>query len=192
MCVPMGESNGRPVIVGMQMSLDGFVATEDGGLDWMWPYYDDELRTTLMAAVSQAKTHVMGRNTYLAQAAHWPTADDEIAAHVNTAEKVVFSRTLGRVDWQHARLANADLATEIAALKQNGAGRIVITGGAQLAQSATRLGLVDEYHLVVHPVALGAGLPLFGGLDRPLGLEVAASERYRAGAVRLVLRPRQS
>lgn len=110
----VGESLGRTtgtrtVALGMQVSLDGFVATVDGRLDWIWPHFDDALRAALLASVRQVSTHVMGRYTYLPQAAHWPTSDDEVAPYVNEAEKVVFSRTLARVDWQNARLAGADL-----------------------------------------------------------------------------------
>lgn len=193
----MGESLGRTtgtrtVVLGMQVSLDGFVATVDGGLDWIWPHFDDALRAALLASVRQVSTHVMGRYTYLAQAAHWPTSNDEVAPYVNEAEKVVFSRTLARVDWQNARLAGADLARELDILRRRDGGTIAITGGARLAQSAARLGVVDEYHLVIHPVALGAGLPLFADLDHPLQLCVVDTEKFDTGVVRTVMRPRRS
>lgn len=178
----------RKVILAMQTSLDGFVGTTDGDLEWMFAGMDARLHASILATLDRISTHVMGRNTYLAQAATWPASDDPIAAHVNTAEKVVFSTTLTSLDWQHSRLAHADLADELQDLRQQGGGDIAITGGAQLARSAVGSDLVDEYQIVVHPVLLGTGLRMFPDGGGPRRLALVESERFDTGVLRTVYR----
>lgn len=179
------------VVLAMQISLDGFVATPDGDLSWMWWNFDDELQKAALTGVRQAGVHVMGRNTYLAQAATWPKSDQPLAPIINRAEKVVFSRTLTHLEWENSRLATASLAEELVNLKSLTSSNVTITGGAQLAQAASRLGLVDEYQLIIHPVALGDGLPLFAGLEHPIALQTVSRQQFDTGVQRVVLRPRR-
>nr|BFE58459.1 hypothetical protein GCM10020063_029850 [Dactylosporangium thailandense] len=83
-------------------------------------------------------------------------------------EKIVFSATLrGPLGLEHSRLAGSDLAATVAGLRRRPGGDIAVTGGSALARAAARQGLVDEYQLIVHPVALGAGRPLFDAAARP-------------------------
>lgn len=173
----------RKVILYMHVSLDGFVATPDGDLEWIFGNYDDDLKQWTINLLSQVDTHVLGRVNYEAQAGYWPTATDELAPLVNESTKVVFAKSLSTVDWQNTRLATGGLAEEIAALKEEPGKNIYVSGGARLAQSVSRLGLVDEYHLVVHPIALGAGLPLFS--DR-INLKLLSTKEFETGPVAMV------
>lgn len=173
----------RKVILYMQVSLDGFVATTDGELDWMFGNSGDDLTEWIVDLMNQVDTHVLGRVNYEAQVGYWPTATGELAPLVNEATKVVFASSLSSVDWQNTRLATRGLAEEIAALKEEPGKNIYISGGAKLAQAASRLGLVDEYHLVVHPIALGAGLPLF--TDR-IELKLLSTKEFKTGPVAMV------
>ena len=111
---------------------------------------------------------------------------------VNRAEKVVLSRTLHRLDWAGARVATRDLAAEIAYLRGRPGDRITSTGGAELNQQAMRLGLVDEYHLVTHPVVLGGGLALWPADGAPAALDLVAHERFATGTVRAEYRVRRT
>lgn len=173
----------RKVILYMHVSLDGFVATTDGELDWIFGKIDDDLNEWTVNLLSQVDTHVLGRVNYEAQCGYWPTATGELAPLVNEATKVVFASSLSSVDWQNTRLATRGLAEEIAALKEEPGKNIYVSGGAKLAQAASRLGLVDEYHLVVHPIALGTGLPLFA--DR-IGLKLLSTRAFETGPVAMV------
>jgi dihydrofolate reductase len=110
---------------------------------------------------------------------------------MNTIPKVVFSKTLERADWDQTRIARGDLAKEIARLKQEGDKDMLAWGGAAFAQSLSNAGLVDEYRLILEPVALGDGLPLFKGLHRPLHLELIDARTYATGAALHVYRPRR-
>lgn len=183
------DNHAGKVVLAMQVSLDGFVATPDGDLDWIWPSFSDELHAAALAGVRQAAVHVMGRNTYLAQAATWPSSDQPLAPIINRAPKVVFSTTLEHLEWENSRLATESLPEELANLKRQTSGNITITGGAQLAQAAARLGLVEEYHLMIHPVALGSGLPLFADLEHPITLHTVDRQHFDTGVQRVVLRP---
>ena len=179
----------RKVVLGMQVSLDGFVADSTGDLSWMWRAFDKALKDSIVASLSTFDTYLMGRINYVGQAAQWPDSTDEIASLMNAATKVVFSRTLDRVEWANARLATHGVAEEIALLRRQPGKDIAVSGGARFAQHVSRLGLIDEYDVIVHPVALGAGLPLFGGLDQPLLLDRIESEQFDTGVVRMRYRP---
>jgi dihydrofolate reductase len=152
----------RPVMLFMQVTLDGYVAGPGDELDWAFARFDDELLTLMAERLGEMDTMMMGRVNYLEQAAHWPHADDDVIAPVvNALEKVVFSSTLTSVEWQNARLAKGSPAEEIAALRARPGRLIGVSGGPTFARSLLREGLVDRIQLAVHPVALGKGLPLF-------------------------------
>ena len=108
---------------------------------------------------------------------------------MNSIPKVVFSIFLERASWPETRIARGDLSEEIAQLKQDATGNLIAWGGASFAQSLTRLGLIDEYRLVLHPVALGEGLPLFKGLTSLLHLNLVEAQTYGSGLTLLVYRP---
>jgi dihydrofolate reductase len=108
---------------------------------------------------------------------------------MNELPKVVFSKTLERADWDDSRVARGDLAEEISALRQEPGGDIVAWGGASFAQALSRAGLVDEYRLVINPMALGDGLSLFKGLSAPIRLQLVEATTYATGAVLHIYRP---
>ena len=118
-------------------------------------------------------------------AAHWPSATDGYAAPMNDIPKVVFSTTLERAEWAESTVARGDLGEEIARLKRETGGDIMAHGGAAFVQSLSRLGLIDEYRLVIRPVALSDGLALFKDLPDPLLLRLveATAMSTRMGEV---------
>jgi dihydrofolate reductase len=132
----------------------------------------------------------MGRITYEEMAAHWPTSGSDFARPMNEIPKVVFSKTLERAEWPETRIARGDLTEEIARLKREPGNDLIAYGGARLDQALSRLGLVDEYRLMVQPAALGAGLSLFKDLPVPLHLELIEARTYSTGVAIHVYRPR--
>jgi dihydrofolate reductase len=134
-------------------------------------------------------THAMGRVTYEQMSQHWPYSSDDYAAPMNDLPKVVFSRTLQAADWKNSRLASGDLAKEISALRREPGADIIAWGGASFVQALSRAGLVDEYRLVIKPVALGNGLPLFKDLPAPIRLQLVEAATYAAGAALHIYRP---
>lgn len=133
--------------------------------------------------ISQAGLHAMGRITYEGMSSVWPTATGEYARPMNEIPKVVFSRTLIRADWSTTTIARGDLAEEIARLKAQPGGDIIVYGGFTFAQALTRANLVDVYRLVTRPVALGSGEPMFKDLPVERRLDVAEVTPYPDGTV---------
>jgi dihydrofolate reductase len=179
----------RDVIVEISVSLDGFVAPAKGAPDHRSAPEDPVLRQTKLDRLRQTGTHIMGRVTYQEMAEHWPYSDDEYAAPMNDLPKVVFSRTLKRADWNGSRVARGELADEIGALRDEPGGDIIAWGGAAFLQALSRAGLVDEYRIIINPIALGDGLPLFKDLAAPLALRLVQATTYETGAALHVYRP---
>lgn len=178
----------RTLSFGMNVSVDGFVAAPDGDLSWGAP--DDELFQWWSDRVAATGLALYGRRLWEAMSSHWPTADQQpgaTAAHIEFARrwrdmpKVVFSSTLDEVAW-NTRLVTADAVTEIARLKAEDGGPIDI-GGATLAASAMRAGLIDEYVIVTHPVLLGSGSPFFTALDSWVNLRLVETREFSGSGV---------
>jgi dihydrofolate reductase len=181
----------RKLVLMMGVSLDGLVARSGkfGAGGWGLPPEDPALKARKLDWLGDAGLHLMGRATYEEMAGFWPASDDEYAKPMNDIPKVVFSRTLAKADWPQSTIASGDLTDEISALKREPGKDLIAWGGATFAQSLTRRGLVDEYRLVVQPVALGDGLPLFAGLTAPFVLDLIEAQAYADGAVLHIYHP---
>jgi dihydrofolate reductase len=179
------------LVLQMGVSLDGLVARPGGfgGGGWGTPPEDAALKARKLGWLREAGLHLMGRVTYEEMAGFWPASDDEYAAPMNGIPKVVFSTTLTAADWAESSIASGDLAEEVAALKREPGKDMIAWGGAAFAQSLSMLRLVDEYRLVVQPVALGDGLPLFSGLTAPFTLDLIEAQAYADGSVLHIYRP---
>ena len=180
----------KKVIYLMMVSLDGFVEGPHREIDW--PIIDEELHTAVNDQQSAIDTYLYGRRMYQLMAADWPPLDTdpsvpgymvEFARIWKAMPKVVFSKTLDRVEW-NSRLAMGSVADEVARLKAQ-PGKDLAVGGARLASTFIRLGLVDEYRLFVHPVVVGGGTPYFPALDAPLTLRLVETRTFGSGVVYL-------
>ena len=176
------------VVYSLNVSLDGYVEAEGGDIGWGMP--DEELHRFFNDQVREQRAFLYGRRLYELMAAFWPTADASPSVPDYIAEfariwrekpKVVFSRTLqeDQVAW-NGRLVRGDVAQEIGALKREPGGDLDV-GGPTLAAECIRLGLVDEYRLLVHPVVLGGGKPFFPSLERRIGLRLRETRTFRSG-----------
>jgi dihydrofolate reductase len=180
----------RTLVLQMGVTLDGYVDGPGGEGDWGLPPEHPDVRAWKVASLRQVGTHIMGRVTYEQMAGYWPTATGDYAEFMNTLPKVVFSKTLPAAGWAGSRIARGDLAEEIAALKRDSGGGIIMAhGGAAFVQALSKLGLIDEYRLVILPVALGNGLPLFKDLANPLRVELAEARSFPDGTVIHVYQP---
>lgn len=158
----------RKLVLMNSVSLDGFYADLDRGLAWQ--SVDAELHGHFNAWLADAGVFLEGRITYELMAGYWPTADQDPDAPPTIVEyaqiwrdktKIVYSRTLDAVADPKATIAREVDPDHINALKAEPGGDLII-GGANLVATFARHGLIDEYRIYVHPVMLGAGLPLFG------------------------------
>jgi dihydrofolate reductase len=178
----------RNLVLQMGRSIDGYVSggpEEDIGGGG--PQHPDVVART-MEWITHAGAHAMGRVTYQEMSGFWPTSTDEYAGPMNEIPKVVFSRSLTRADWATTTIARGDLATEVAKLKDEPGGDVIVYGGYTLAQALTRADLIDEYRLVTRPVALGSGEPMFKDLSVGRRLELVEATPYPDGTVITVYR----
>ena len=180
----------RKLVLFMHTSLDGFVAGPNGELDWI--SYDEELERYAAELVSTVGSPLYGRVTYQMMESYWPTVlknpsskkyELEHAQWVENINKVVFSKTLQKVDWKNTRLIKENIAEEIQKLKQQPGKDLVIFGSPGLAQTFMRLGLIDEYRLTVNPVVLGRGIPLFKEIKDRINLRLINAKTFNSGVV---------
>jgi dihydrofolate reductase len=173
---------------GMNVSLDGYIADRDGGIDWTDPdpeqhQYWNDLTATLALSL-------YGRKLWDIMASFWPTADQDPDASAQVVQfaqrwravpKVVFSKTLDEVSG-NARLERGDVVEVTRKLKEETAGLIEV-GGATTAAPLVRAGLVDELRVAIMPVVVGGGTPFFPALDKLLRFELVETRSFASGTV---------
>jgi dihydrofolate reductase len=181
----------RKVIVYNLVSLDGFFARSNGELDWH--HTDDEFDSFTAEQFDELDTILLGRVTYELFLSFWPTPqaireDPVTAEKMNSMEKIVFSTTLGKVEWgtfYNARLVKDHAAEEIRRLKQQDGKQMVIFGSGTLISSLVPSGVIDEYRLLVHPLVFGEGQPLFKNIGSQLDLKLLDTRAFKSGNVLL-------
>jgi dihydrofolate reductase len=178
----------RKLTYGMNLSRDGYIATPDNDLGWSLP--SDELFQWWSDRVAATDLALYGRKLWDTMSSHWPTADQqpgatpaqvEFANRWRNMPKVVFSSTTSTVDW-NARLVTGDAVAEMTRLKSEDGGPMDV-GGAALAASAMRAGLIDEYAIVTHPVLVGGGTPFFTALDAWVKLDLVETKTFPDGVL---------
>jgi dihydrofolate reductase len=177
----------RNVVASQFVSLDGVVEAPE---KWHFPYFNDEMGAVIGEAMSSTDAFLLGRRTYEEWAAFWPTqsADENpMAGVINGLPKYVASTTLEELYWNNATLLDGDAAGAVARLKDEPGKNIAISGSATLIRSLLKEGLVDELHLMIHPVVVGSGRRLFDG-DRS-DLELVDSKTFDTGVLYAVYRP---
>jgi dihydrofolate reductase len=170
----------RKVALGLNLTIDGYMGGPHGELDWMFPQFSPDYIQSTADMLRDIDTFLMGRVTYEGMAPHWQNATDEIAPTMNNATKYVFSNTLTDVGWSNAKLVTGSPVELIAELRAQQGKSIGIAGGSKFAQPIVEAGLIDEYRLAIHPVALGDGLRLFTG---PCTLALSHSQVFDGGLV---------
>ena len=188
----------RRLIVSNLMSLDGFVAGPKGELDWfvhegfmIGTEFGDYARKTS----SSVGAILLGRRTYEEFVSYWPTATDNdpvITERINNVPKIVFSKTLERVQWgkwNTVRLVKEDASLEVRKMKEQSGKDLVIYGSAGLVSSLMKDGLIDEFQIFVQPVILGDGRSEFPGLNARFQLKLTKVMPFKTGAVGLFYEP---
>ena len=149
----------RKLKLAMYVSLDGVV--EDPA--WTRPFWNDQLSELQADYLFASDALLLGRVTYEGFAAAWPGMEEstgEFGKKMNSMPKFVASRTLDEAEW-NATIIEGDLATEVAKLKAEAGGDLLVYGSGDLVDELTRLELIDEYRLMIHPVLVGSGKRLF-------------------------------
>lgn len=185
----------RKLIASTFVSLDGFIVAPNEDMGWVTDSFSTDMGKYAGDLQASMGAILLGRVTYQIMTNFWPTATEDSspgADRMNNVPKVIFSRTLDKVKWgkwDNARLVKENAAEEVAKLKQGLSGDLVIYGSANLIQNFTQLGLIDEYQLLVHPVILGDGKPLFAGMPQPVKLKLLQAKTFDNGVVVLYYEP---
>ena len=175
------------------VTLDGFFERQTGDINWH--NVDEEFNNFAVQQLHDIGTLVFGRITYVGMASFWPTPfalenDPMVAGLMNNIPKIAVSRTLQATDWNNTRLVSANVSEELTKLKGQAGKDIAIFGSANLIASLMPSGVIDEHRVIVNPVLLGNGTPLFKHSEHKTNLKLARSHTFRSGNVLLCYQTR--
>ena len=190
----------RKVFLYMTMTFDGFFAGPHGELDWMSQTPDQELNDDMVAYFQGIDRGFIGYPTASGMIPYWlnvaknpsaSNAERAIAQVVNTLHPLIISRQEEKLEWENTELlvvkSDHDLVEAVKKIKQQPGKDLGVPGGIRTAQTFVRLGLIDEYVLMVHPVTIGNGKRIF--MNR-VSLELVSAKTYKSGVMRVCYRPR--
>lgn len=188
----MSGDKTRKLFVFNLVTLDGYF--EGQKRDISWHNVDAEFNEYAIEMLNSLDTLLFGRVTYELMAGFWPTPEairnnPIIAGKMNALPKVVFSRTLDKVEWHNTRLVKDNLEEEVRKMKKQPGMDMVILGSGAIMSVFANAGLIDEYRLVVNPVVLGRGTPLFKGISDRLNLRLLKTKAFKSGNVLLCYEP---
>lgn len=177
------------------MSIDGYVAGPNGELDWMTWNPDDKLLEFFNSLIDSSDTILLGRKMTDGFVSHWENTvsnnpDNLFAKKMVDTPKVVFTKTLDKSTWHNTALAKGNLAEEIADLKKQTGKDMIVYGGANFVSSLIKEKLIDEYHFIVNPAAIGDGMTIFKSLDGTQKFSATESKLYSGGKTVLSYKPK--
>ena len=185
----------RKITAGLFISLDGVVEAPD---QWHFPYFNEEMGAAVDATFSSADTMLFGRKTYDSFAGAWPereTAGGEdagFAKALGDVRKIVASNQKLELTWRNSEQLEGDLVEAVTALKNEPGGNIALSGSVSVVRQLLAAGLLDELHLLVHPIAVRHGMRLFDESEAPTPLRLISSETFKTGVLNLVYAPAES
>ena len=173
----------RKLIVSNIASLDGFFAGPQGEIDWF--HVDAEFLEYSRQMLDNTGALLFGAVTYQLMANFWPSSKDVNARRMNSLEKFVISSTLRDVSWNNSRILQGDIQEEVAKLKSLPGKDLVVLGSARLASFLLQKNLVDEYRVILQPILLGPGSPLFPNITHRLPMKLLTTRIFHSGGVLL-------
>ena len=183
----------RRITAGLFISLDGVV--EDPG-DWHFPYFNDEMGAAVDGLLGAGDTLLLGRKTYDSFAGAWPDReaaggeDADFAKVLGDARKIVVSNQNLQFTWRNSEQLKGELVEAVTALKNEpGATDIAISGSVSIVRRLLAAGLLDELHLLVHPIAVRKGMRLFDEGESPIPLRLVSSQAFTTGVLHLIYTP---
>ena len=186
----------RKITSDMFISLDGVVEAPD---QWHFPYFNDEMGVAVDATIGAADTILLGRKTYDSFAGAWPEReaaggeDASMARALGDARKIVVSNQQLELTWRNSEQLQGDLVEAVTALKNEpGDTNIAMSGSVSVVRQLLAAGLLDELHLLVHPIAIRKGMRLFDEGESPIPLTLISSQTFKTGVLNLVYAPAES
>ena len=168
------------------VTLDGYFCDKNGDMSWAHARQDAEWADFASSNARGGGKLLFGRVTYQMMASYWPTPQAKasmpvVADGMNNMSKVVFSRTLDKAEWQNTELINTDPVAAVRKLKAESGPDMVIMGSGTIIAQLAAANVIDEYQLVLNPVALGRGRTLFDGMDKQLNLTLRKQRAFGNG-----------
>ena len=185
----------RKITAGLFIALDGVVEAPD---QWHFPYFNDEMGAAVDATLGAADTVLFGRKTYDSFAGAWPEREEAgeedagLAKKLGDVRKIVVSNEKLEFTWRNSEQLEGDLVEAVTALKNEPGGNIGMSGSVSVVRQLLAAGLVDELHLLVHPIAVRKGMRLFDEGETPIPLRLISSETFETGVQNLVYGPAES
>ncbi len=185
----------RKLTASLFVSLDGVVEAPN---EWHFPYFNDEMGVAVTASLGTVDTILFGRTTYDSFAGAWPEreeagAEDAVfAKFLGDTRKIVASNRPLEFTWRNSEQLEGDLVEYVTALKNEPGGTIGMSGSVSVVRQLLTAGLVDELHLLVHPIAMRKGMRLFDEGDQPIPLKLVSSQTFQTGVLNLVYAPAES
>jgi dihydrofolate reductase len=179
----------RKITAGLFISLDGVVEAPD---QWHFPYFNEEMGAAVDATLGAADTVLFGRKTYDSFAGAWPEReaageeDAGLAKALGDARKIVVSNQQLEFTWRNSEQLEGDLVEAVTALKNESGANIALSGSVSVVRQLLAAGLLDELHLLVHPIAVRKGMRLFDDGETPIPLRLISSETFETGVLNLV------
>jgi dihydrofolate reductase len=184
----------RSLIAFNNVTADGYFSGANGDLSWAKASQDPEFQAYTEHNAKGGSTLLFGRVTYEMMSSYWPTPmaaqqSPVVAERMNNLSKYVFSRTLDKASWKNTTIVKGDLVSEVRKLRQSEGDGMVILGSGSIVSQLAQAGLIDEFHMVVNPIALGKGRTMFEGISNQIGLKLNNSRTFGGGNVLLSYEP---
>jgi dihydrofolate reductase len=182
----------RKLKLQVQMTVDGYIAGNNGEMDWTAQDWDDKLKKYVREITEPIDCIILGRKLAQGFIPHWAShPEEEGADKFNSTKKVIFTKTLEKSEWDNTVLAKGDLVEEIVKLKKQDGKDIIAYGGATFVSALIKHGLIDEFHLFINPTAIGKGMSIFKELDGKQNLVLVKSTSFNCGIVVLNYEPQR-
>ena len=174
------------------VTLNGYF--EGANKDISWHRHGAEESDYAAEGAKSDSILLFGRVTYQMMASYWPTPramEDypDVAEGMNRSAKIVFSRTLKKAEWSNTRLVKDNMVEEVKKLKRQGKKDLTILGSGSIVTQLAEAGLIDQYQIMLDPVALGSGTSLFQGMKKKLDLKLTSTRSFKSGVILLTYEP---
>jgi dihydrofolate reductase len=168
------------------ITLDGYF--EGPNRDINWPKHGAEENEYAVENLQSGSTLLFGRVTYEMMASYWPTQNaiknsPMVAEGMNNADKIVFSKTLKKAEWNNTRVVKDNIVEEVKKMKRMPGKDMTLMGSGSILTQFAEQGLIDEFQIRVDPIVLGDGTPIFKNIKRKLNLKLTMTRTFKSGAV---------
>lgn len=178
----------RKLKLQVQMTIDGFIAGEQGEMDWLTFNWGEDIKDYVRGLTENVDTILLGRNLAQGFIPHWtaslnsPTPDEGAETFVHTP-KVVFTKTMVESIWDNTTLAKGELKKEIEALKSMPGKEMIVYGGGKFVSSLMKERLIDELHFFINPAIIGKGMPIFKEVEGKQDFTLIGSKAFECGII---------